>query len=212
MLAARWVRSSAMALGLSVALAACRDAPTSAADSTAPAADVAALDATLGDLASAPDQARAGDAQLETGADAVPTESGSTSDVPPASDVTAARAGPPCAKNGDCPDPNLPCLEARCLVATKTCAVVPSLDNAPCDDGDSCTVADHCADGLCQPGTNGCGCTSDAACAALDDANLCNGIFFATRNRTRPCAPPSPDRKSCARPPKARALPSSATR
>ena len=55
-----------------------------------------------------------------------------------------------------------------------------SADPGPfaCEDGQSCTKGDVCADGACKSGTKVCDCASDADCADKDDGNLCNGIMF----------------------------------
>ncbi len=55
-----------------------------------------------------------------------------------------------------------------------------SADPGPfaCEDGQSCTKGDVCADGACKSGAKVCDCASDADCADKDDGNLCNGTMF----------------------------------
>jgi hypothetical protein len=60
-----------------------------------------------------------------------------------------------------CPDGG-PCLEAVCDAASDAlCVLVPA--DGPCDDGDPCTEAGVCAEGVCQAGTG----------LACDDGNPC---------------------------------------
>jgi hypothetical protein len=49
----------------------------------------------------------------------------------------------------DCNDLE-PCTDDTCNPETGMCEHANNAD--PCDDGDVCTVGDHCADGACQPG------------------------------------------------------------
>jgi hypothetical protein len=49
----------------------------------------------------------------------------------------------------DCNDLE-PCTDDTCNPQTGACEHVNNAD--PCDDGNVCTVGDHCADGSCQPG------------------------------------------------------------
>ena len=51
-----------------------------------------------------------------------------------------------------------------------------------CDDGNLCTKGDVCAFGVCLSGVNSCSCTQDAACAAQNDGNLCNGTLFCDKS------------------------------
>ena len=54
---------------------------------------------------------------------------------------------------------------------------------ALCDDGNSCSVGDKCdVTGSCQPGSNGCACTTDSECIAKDDGNACNGTLFCDKS------------------------------
>ena len=53
--------------------------------------------------------------------------------------------------------------------------------NAPCDDGNACTVGDTCKDGTCQGSPSAsCACESDGDCAIFDDSDLCNGTLACT--------------------------------
>ncbi len=78
-----------------------------------------------------------------------------------------------------CNDGN-PCTLDGCD-PTSGCAFVP-LDGPgeACNDGNPCTTADHCVKGACQGDASGCGCTTDEECAALDDADACNGHLVCT--------------------------------
>ncbi len=76
-----------------------------------------------------------------------------------------------------CDDANV-CTSDTCLPASG-CAHSP-LPGA-CDDANPCTSGDTCAAGVCQPGTNTCGCAIDADCK--DDGNLCNGTFFCDKSK-----------------------------
>ncbi len=64
----------------------------------------------------------------------------------------------------DCNDANV-CTADSCDPATG-CTHVPT--TVPCDDGNPCTIADLCADGLCVPGV-----PDDAFC---HDGDACNGV------------------------------------
>ena len=73
-------------------------------------------------------------------------------------------------------DDNNACTDNLCDKATG-CVATPN--QAPCDDGDSCTAVDECKNGSCQAGLNNvCGCQNDAACADQDDGNFCNGTLY----------------------------------
>ncbi len=73
-----------------------------------------------------------------------------------------------------CDDGNL-CTSDSCELASG-CKYV--FNNVPCDDGVSCTTGDTCNLGSCS-GTPSpeCTCTTDADCAASDDADKCNGTL-----------------------------------
>jgi hypothetical protein len=43
-------------------------------------------------------------------------------------------------------------------------------------------VGDVCSGAACAPGTNTCGCGSDADCAGQEDGNLCNGKLFCDKS------------------------------
>lgn len=55
----------------------------------------------------------------------------------------ACDAGP----DAVCPDAPGPCFAYVCS-AVGRCELAPT--NAPCDDGEPCTVGDHCEEGLCR--------------------------------------------------------------
>lgn len=71
------------------------------------------------------------------------------------------------------------CYEVFCNLEKNfgSCDTRPKTDGAACDDGDPCTKDDTCQVGACTSGEKVCDCASegDVACAALDDADLCNG-------------------------------------
>ncbi len=68
-----------------------------------------------------------------------------------------------------------PCKTNTCQPSTGECSLAPLDANAPCDDGNVCTVGTTCMGGTCGGGKAICACTSDADCSKIDDANLCNG-------------------------------------
>ena len=71
------------------------------------------------------------------------------------------------------------CVKHVCQAKIGKCEAVAAVESTPCDaDGNGCTVADHCAAGVCQPGTDVCACKSDAECAKQDDGDLCNGTMY----------------------------------
>jgi hypothetical protein len=84
-----------------------------------------------------------------------------------------------CTVDADCNDEN-PCTNDTCSTSN-TCLFVPN--TAPCDDGDLCTINDHCFEGACE---------GDPLC---DDGNPCtttecnNGVCGVTQ----PGAPPKAD-------------------
>ncbi len=49
-----------------------------------------------------------------------------------------------------------PCREAFCDPIEGGCVVLPLPDEAPCDDGDECTVEDRCVSGICTGGFEAC--------------------------------------------------------
>ncbi len=55
----------------------------------------------------------------------------------------------------ECPAPDGPdafCLQSVCDPVTGGCDIAPAHEGFACDDGDACTVGDHCQEGLCEPG------------------------------------------------------------
>ncbi len=73
-----------------------------------------------------------------------------------------------------------PCTDDSCAPLTG-CAHAPGT-GAACDDGDVCTQADSCGQGVCVGGTSTCQCVTDADCATLEDADLCNGTLVCSQN------------------------------
>ncbi|MCB9740780.1 MAG: hypothetical protein H6747_16060 [Deltaproteobacteria bacterium] len=74
------------------------------------------------------------------------------------------------------------CSKNTCAKATGACSMQPVDENTPCDDGQNCTVSDRCKSGVCTGGPSVCACENDAACAALDDGNPCNGTLFCDKS------------------------------
>jgi hypothetical protein len=61
-----------------------------------------------------------------------------------------------------CEQPEDPCQIAACVPATGQCVNGPVPDDIACDDGDPCTIGDHCVNGACQAGEEGaCDCPED---------------------------------------------------
>ncbi|WP_438018328.1 hypothetical protein WMF18_04270 [Sorangium sp. So ce315] len=98
-------------------------------------------------------------------------------------------AGAPC--EIDCalvPTPQ--CMAAVCNEATRKCELVSSAGGEPCDDKDSCTVGETCADGLCQGGApEDCGLSPDAChlvtCVDAGGAPRCGMV---PRENGSPCS------------------------
>ncbi len=78
----------------------------------------------------------------------------------------AACMGAPTVPCGSCDDKNV-CTTDSCVAGA--CAHTPT--DGRCEDGDPCTVGDHCAQGLCLPGpATGCGADAVSADAARPDS------------------------------------------
>lgn len=162
-----------IAWGLVLALGACGE-ETSAADALS--ADVVAADAASADTGEA-DIAATADVIADADAPSSDTshvDSGGGKDVSTADGVPAdAATTGPCETDTDCP--STPCSSGRCVNAA--CVAVLQPDGVACDAGDGCSVGATCAAGLCGGGKNGCGCATNDDCAALDDADKCNGAL-----------------------------------
>ncbi len=135
------------------------DAQDTAGDSDAggdSASDSTATDTAPADQQadSAPDQSvDAAETSVDSGVDAEPV------DVLPA-----------CKKDTDCPVK--PCQKGSCT--TNGCTYTPAADKSGCDDGDECTLGEHCEAGACIAGTvKICECVSDLDCLEL--SNICTG-------------------------------------
>lgn len=90
----------------------------------------------------------------------------------------------------DCGDPPGPCTTWTCKAGG--CELVDLPDDAPCDDGFTCTTGDKCADGICL-GTNAtCVCTADADCASKEDGDFCNGTLFCDLSGAEPACKVNP--------------------
>ena len=71
------------------------------------------------------------------------------------------------------------CHRNLCQPKSGKCTLTPINLHKDCTDGDPCTAGDTCdASGKCAPGNNRCECTKDPDCAAKDDGDLCNGVFW----------------------------------
>ena len=70
-----------------------------------------------------------------------------------------------------------PCTETICVPDTGRCERVHLEEGEVCEDGNPCTQADTCSQGVCLGGENGCeACAEDGDCDPFDDADLCNGL------------------------------------
>jgi hypothetical protein len=82
----------------------------------------------------------------------------------------------------DCNDDN-PCTTDDC-VATTADGCVHTDNQAACNDGDLCTLDDHCQAGKCTGDMDPkCVCTTDADCKPFDDGDLCNGVKVCLGNQ-----------------------------
>ncbi len=89
---------------------------------------------------------------------------------------------PQCVAATDCP--GAPCQVAVCTPTGK-CGLNPVAENAPCSDGNACTVKDACLAGSCQPGAT-LDCNDDNACTA-DKCNALAGCVNLAMAATAPC-------------------------
>ncbi len=81
-----------------------------------------------------------------------------------------------------CADPKAgSCFTNVCDVKTGLCGAKNKADLVACEDGDKCTIGDHCKAGACSSGTNTCKCAADADCLKHEDGNLCNGNLFCNK-------------------------------
>ena len=83
----------------------------------------------------------------------------------------------------DLPPSTSTCLKVACDPATAACKAAPVADGLliACDEDDPCTAGEICSGGKCLGGADVCGCKTDAACAAQDDSDLCNGTMFCNK-------------------------------
>ena len=86
---------------------------------------------------------------------------------------------PECASSADCQHlvAGQPCVFAVCDQQAGACIVGAGKDDAPCDDGDVCTLGEHCVQGACTAGAplpcaDGNPCTEDACDAVLGCLHL----------------------------------------
>jgi len=94
------------------------------------------------------------------------------------------------------------CKKNTCEPATGLCSMADVEDGISCNDGDVCTIDDHCTGGECTGDVNPCTdadpcthdwcepfvgchhdpgpctCSKDEDCLPLDDNNMCNGTFY----------------------------------
>jgi hypothetical protein len=92
----------------------------------------------------------------------------------------------------DCPDPEglgAECLKASCNPDNGECSFITTAEGKVCDDGNICSIGEHCTEGLCTDSVelncndgNPCtddSCTTDNGCthepnqASCEDGNLC---------------------------------------
>jgi hypothetical protein len=78
-----------------------------------------------------------------------------------------------------CPQvPGAPCTAFVCDPVSGACQPQPTLEGEACEDGNPCTSASTCADGLCTGGETTCeDCALDQECELLDDGDRCNGTW-----------------------------------
>jgi len=86
-----------------------------------------------------------------------------------------------------------PCTVDSCtsVGGVGTCQHKPAPTTADCNDGQLCTVDDHCENGTCKAGKNVCDCTTSADCAGKGDGDKCKGELYCatTKAGTRVCIP-----------------------
>jgi hypothetical protein len=69
------------------------------------------------------------------------------------------------------------CSVTSCNPDTGICAQETYADGTACDYSENPCEPGACASGLCEAAASECDCATDADCASLDDANLCNGSY-----------------------------------
>jgi len=84
------------------------------------------------------------------------------------------------------------CLKNTCAPKSGACLPTAVAPGTKCDDGDKCTSGDVCKLGACKSGTFVCECKADGDCAAKDDGDLCNGVFFCDKSAAAPKCKPQP--------------------
>jgi hypothetical protein len=107
--------------------------------------------------------------------------------------TTADRCGAGVCRGGpalECDDGN-PCTDDACEAAR---GCVNDANQAPCEDGDACTVSDTCSGAVCQPGPgvvcdDGNPCTTDscdsaAGCVTVDNEDTCDDGLACTLGDT----------------------------
>ena len=71
------------------------------------------------------------------------------------------------------------CARNTCDVKTGLCELVALKSvNAPCDDGNVCTIGDICEKGKCSSSTNTCSCQKSEDCAGKGSGDPCEGTLF----------------------------------
>ena len=81
----------------------------------------------------------------------------------------------------ECPEPegvDAPCLEATCHPLSGECSFAPVNDEDPCEDGNLCTLGDHCQGGACAPGAPISTCNDGNPCTS-DSCDSVDGCVFA---------------------------------
>ena len=79
------------------------------------------------------------------------------------------------------------CLRNLCNAKAGGCVMTPEAQDTPCDDGEKCSVGDHCSAGACKAGVDTCTCATDADCPDAD-GNRCNGVLFCNK-ASKKCDP-----------------------
>ncbi len=76
------------------------------------------------------------------------------------------------------------CQATACDSGTGKCSIVPAHEGFACDDGDACTIGEHCASGTCGQGA-GLGCQDDNPCT---DDSCEPGVGCIHKANAAPCS------------------------
>jgi hypothetical protein len=89
-----------------------------------------------------------------------------------------------------------PCKVWACDPGSGACVLQNRPADAPCNDGNPCTLGEYCYFGECQ-GLNLCQCDDDGDCAIHDDGDACNGVPVCQSGR---CVSPAAGWVECGSP------------